>query len=463
MRRVVVTGLGAVTPLGVGVAPTWSALLAGRRAIRRVPESLPDAVIVTESCQKDAEMRRMMMRKWDGVPSRVAGCVPRPSPGGGGGGGGGGSDADTATWNPTLLGLSAADQRRMSQFAQYAVVASDEALRDAGWRPSTDEEREATGVCMGSGIGNLEELCSTALDFASRGYHAVSPLFVPRILINLAAGHVAMRHGLRGPNHAATTACTTGAHSVGDAFRFIGLGDADVMLAGGTEACVHPLTFAGFAKGRSLSTAHLDSPSTTPAESSCRPFDADRDGFVVAEGAAVLVLEALDHAVSRGARIYAEVKGYGCSADAHHVTAPLPDGSGALSAMRRALRQAGVRPRDIGYVNAHATGTRVGDRAEAAAIRALMMHDAGVDGVEKEEDVCVSSTKGAIGHLLGAAGAVEAMFSVLAIIEVCLALGVSSFSYDRLECLLTGLAGSRPADCQSLQAGCGCSLQLCGA
>ena len=238
----------------------------------------------------------------------------------------------------------------------------------------------------------------------------MSPLFVPKILINMAAGHIAMRHGLEGPNHAATTACTTGAHSIGDAARFVACGDADAMLAGGSEACIHPLTFAGFGRARSLATARNADPAA-----SCRPFDRGRDGFVVAEGAAVVVLEALEHAQARGARIYAELRGYGCSGDAHHMTAPREDGAGALLAMRKALRSAGIKPAQVGYFNAHATGTKVGDAAEARAIRTLMLGD---DGVEREQQVTVSSTKGAIGHLLGAAGAIEAIFSILAIHEV---------------------------------------------
>lgn len=223
----------------------------------------------------------------------------------------------------------------------------------------------------------------------------------------MAAGHIAMRHGFQGPNHAATTACTTGAHSIGDAARFIAHGDASVMVAGGSESCIHPLTFAGFGRARSLSTAYSHDP---PA--SCRPFDRQRDGFVVAEGAAVCVLEELEHARARGARIYAELKGYGCSGDAYHMTAPREDGHGAFLAMKRALRGAGIRPADVDYINAHATGTQVGDVAEAAAIRKLML---GEEGVTREDEVTVSSTKGAIGHLLGAAGAIEALFSILAI------------------------------------------------
>lgn len=239
----------------------------------------------------------------------------------------------------------------------------------------------------------------------------MSPLFVPKILINLAAGHIAMRRGLRGPNHAATTACTTGAHSIGDASRFIAFGDADVMVAGGSESCIHPLTFAGFGRARSLANAtHLESGVR------CRPFDRDRSGFVVSEGAAVLVLEELEHAKARGANILAELRGYGCSGDAFHMTAPPVDGAGAFSAMRKALKNGEIKPSEVDYINAHATGTQVGDVAEATAIRNLLM---GEEGFQRESDVTVSSTKGALGHLLGAAGAIEALFAVMAITEVC--------------------------------------------
>ncbi|ROT40375.1 3-oxoacyl-synthase [Sodiomyces alkalinus F11] len=361
----------AITPLGVGVRTTWNRLLAGESGITSIAHWEPQ-------------------QRWRELPSTVSGLVPRDE------------------WRPSDW-LSASDQRRLPTFVQYAMASAQMALDDAGWNPTKDEDKAATGVCMGSGIGNLEEMYETSLAFQQDGYKKVSPLFVPKILINMAAGHISMKHGFQGPNHAVTTACTTGAHSIGDASRFIAYGDADVMLAGGTESCIHPLTFAGFGRARSLSTAYNHDP---PA--SCRPFDRARGGFVVAEGAAALVLEELEHARARGARVYAELAGYGCSADAYHITAPREDGTGATMAMRAALRRAAVVPARVDYVNAHATGTQIGDAAEAKAIRSVLL---GEDGKEKEEEVTVSSTKGAIGHLLGAAGAIEALFSVLAVKE----------------------------------------------
>lgn len=267
-----------------------------------------------------------------------------------------------------------------------------------------------TGVCLGSGIGNLSDLYETSIAYnEAKNYRKIHPLFVPRILINLGAGHISMRYGFRGPNHTATTACTTGAHSIGDAMRFIQLGDADIMLAGGAESCIHPVAIGGFARSRSLATGFNETP-----ERSSRPFDRDRAGFVIGEGASVLVLEELEHAQRRGARIYAELAGYGCSADAHHLTAPREDGSGALLAMRKALKHAQIEPAKINYINAHATSTALGDAAENTAIKSLMMNDG---SVTRASDINVSSTKGAVGHLLGAAGAVEALFSVLALNE----------------------------------------------
>ncbi|KAI1144493.1 putative 3-oxoacyl--synthase [Hypoxylon sp. FL0543] len=376
MRRVVVTGLGAVTPLGVGIRQSWSRLIAGHSGIVSVAGFEPQ-------------------KRWRELTSTVAGIVPKSGTGEG-------------QWRPGDW-LSATDQRRMSTFTQYAMAATEMALEDAAWKPCKQEDLESTGVCLGSGIGNLDDIYTTSIAYEQDGYKKVSPLFVPKILINLAAGHIAMRYGFRGPNHAVTTACTTGAHSIGDASRFILFGDADIMVAGGAESCIHPLTFAGFGRSRSLSTAFNDDP-----PSSCRPFDRRRNGFVVAEGAAVLVLEELEHAKARGARIYAELRGYGCSGDAHHMTAPREDGSGAHLSMKKALKHAGIKPCEVDYINAHATGTSVGDVAEALAIRSLMM---GEEGHSNEGLIAVSSTKGSIGHLLGAAGSIEAIFTILAIAE----------------------------------------------
>lgn len=373
MRRVVVTGLGAITPLGVGLTQTWRRLIAG------------DSGITSLLSHRSTD-------RWKELTSTVAGVVPE-------------GEAEHQ-WNASEW-LSVSEQRRMSKFTQYAIAAAEMALKDAELGAMSDRMKEETGVCLGSGIGNLDEMYETSLAHQQGGYRKVSPLFVPKILINMAAGHIAMKYGFHGPNHAATTACTTGAHSIGDASRFIALGDADIMVAGGSESCIHPLTFAGFGRARSLSTAYNDAPA-----SACRPFDAGRNGFVVSEGAAVCVLEELEHAKARGARIYAEVRGYGCSGDAYHMTAPREDGHGAYLAMKRALRSAGVKPAQVDYINAHGTGTQVGDVAEAMAIRRLML---GEDGVSKESEVTVSSTKGALGHLLGAAGAVEAVLVILAL------------------------------------------------
>ncbi|KAI1268490.1 putative3-oxoacyl--synthase [Xylariaceae sp. FL1019] len=379
MRRVVVTGLGAITPLGVGVRNTWNRLIAGHSGISSTVEFQPQ-------------------QRWRELTSTVAGIVPKNPT----------NAPELGLWRSDDW-LCASHQRRMSLFSQYAIAAAEMALEDAAWKPQKESDLQDTGVCLGSGIGNLDELYNTSLVFENGGYKKVSPLFVPKILINLAAGHISMKYGFQGPNHAATTACTTGAHSIGDASRFIAFGDADVMVAGGAESCIHPLTFAGFGRSRSLSTIFNGDPS-----SSCRPFDRQRDGFVVSEGAAVLVLEELEHAKARGAHIYAELKGYGLSGDAYHMTAPREDGAGPVLAMKRALRNAGIKPRQVDYINAHATGTAIGDAAEASAIRSVMI---GEEGYDDESQVTVSSTKGSIGHLLGAAGAVEAVFSILAINE----------------------------------------------
>ncbi|OQE12935.1 hypothetical protein PENFLA_c059G04687 [Penicillium flavigenum] len=374
MRRVVVTGLGAVTPLGVGIRRTWKRLLDGHCGVVNVKDR--DARYAEQPCQ-------------------VAAVVPQGSRENGG-------------WTASEW-LSRVEERKMAQFAQYAMAATEEALQDADWKPEPFEQREATGVCLGSGIGNFDEIYNTVIAYDKGGYKKVNPLFVPKLLINLGAGHISMKYGFMGPSHSATTACTTGAHSIGDAARFIACGDADVMVAGGAESCIHPLAIGGFARARSLATEFNDTP-----EKASRPFDADRAGFVVGEGAAVMILEELEHALSRGARIYAELKGYGCSSDAHHMTSPKENGEGAFMAMKKALKQAQLRPAAVDYVNAHATSTIVGDAAENAAIKALLL---GADGKDKAADVNVSSTKGALGHLLGGAGAIEALISVLAIHE----------------------------------------------
>ncbi|KAF4637368.1 hypothetical protein G7Y89_g728 [Cudoniella acicularis] len=376
MRRVVVTGLGAITPLGVGVRRTWARLLAGDCGIQSVAHLEFSA-------------------QWQQLPSTVAGTIPV-------------GRREDGKWQASDW-LDQGDERRMAKFTQYAIAAAEMALNDAGWKPHTQEHKEATGVCLGSGIGNLEELYNTSIAYEKAGYKKVSPLFVPQLLINLGAGHISMKYGFQGPNHAVTTACTTGAHAIGDASRFIAFGDANVMIAGGSESCIHPLALAGFARSRSLATSYNHDP-----KSSSRPFDRDRCGFVIAEGAGVVVLEELEHAKARGARIYAEVRGYGCSGDAHHITAPKEDGGGALLAMQRALKNGGIRPKDVDYINAHATSTPLGDAAENSAIKALML---GEDGLDNESQIAVSSTKGAIGHLLGAAGAVEAIFAILAVQE----------------------------------------------
>ncbi|KAH8704664.1 3-oxoacyl-synthase-like protein [Phaeosphaeriaceae sp. PMI808] len=373
MRRVVVTGLGLVTPLGIGVRRTWTRLIEGHCGIVSIKERSPAFAT---------------------LPSQVAALVPE-------------GKREDGKWNAQEYGLNPADERRMARFAQYAMVASEEALEDSGWIPKNEDDLEATGVYMGSGIGNLDDIYDTTVAFEKGGYRKVSPLFVPRLLINLAAGHVSMRHGFKGPNHAATTACTTGAHSIGDAARLIQFGDADVMVAGGAESCIHPLAISGFARARSLATEWNENPTKAS-----RPFDRDRAGFVIGEGAGVVVLEELEHAKNRGANMYAEIAGYGLSSDAYHMTAPRADGQGPRLAMKHALRHAGLKPSSIDYINAHATSTPLGDAAENRAIKELLL---GEDGKTTASRINVSSTKGAIGHLLGAAGSVEAVFTVLAV------------------------------------------------
>lgn len=294
--------------------------------------------------------------------------------------------------------------RSIARFIGYALCAADEALSDAKWAPSEQEQKEMTGVSIGGGTGSISDILDAAQMICEKRLRRLSPFFIPRILINMASGHVSMRYGFQGPNHAAVTACATGAHSIGDAVRMIQFGDSDVMVAGGTESSIDALSIAGFCRSRALTTKY----NSCPQEAS-RPFDCGRDGFVIGEGSGILVLEELVHAKKRGAKIYAEVRGYGMSGDAHHITQPHMDGRGAILAMTRALKQSGLHPNQVDYVNAHATSTPLGDAIEANAIKSIFSDQA------TSGSLALSSTKGAIGHLLGAAGAVEAIFAVLAI------------------------------------------------
>jgi 3-oxoacyl-[acyl-carrier-protein] synthase II len=364
MRRVVITGLGLVTPLGAGIGPTWSALLAGKSGARRVTEFEVSDI----SCQ-------------------IACFVPR-------------GDGSNGTFNADKA-MEPKEQRKVDDFIIYAVGAADEALADAGWAPKTPDEQERTGVLIGSGIGGLNGIAETSLLLKEKGPRRVSPFFIPGRLINLASGYVSIKHGLKGPNHAVVTACSTGAHAIGDAARLVALGDADVMVAGGAESPICRIAMAGFAACRALSTGFNDQPTK-----GSRPYDKDRDGFVMGEGAGVVVLESLEHAKARGARIYAEVIGYGMSGDAYHITAPAENGDGAFRCMRAALKRADIDVSEIDYVNAHGTSTPMGDEIELGAVERLFGNSA--------SKLAMSSTKSAIGHLLGAAGAVEAIFSVLA-------------------------------------------------
>ena len=372
MRRVVITGIGLLTPLGQGAQLAWDAILAGKSG----------AGLITAFDTTD-------------YACKVACEVPRVD-----GRGGGGPDIP-GSFDPDQL-LSSKDRRRMDDFILYAVAAADEAVKDSGWEPVSEHDRERTGVIIGSGIGGLSAIAEAALELEEKGPRRISPFFIPSALINLASGQVSIRHGFKGPNHAVVTACATGAHAVGDATRLIQFGDADVMVAGGAEAAVCRLGIAGFIACRALSTAFNDAP-----EKASRPWDRDRDGFVMGEGAGVLVLEEYEHAKARGAKIYAEVIGYGLSGDAYHITAPASDGDGGFRAMRAAIGHAGIDPSDIDYINAHGTSTPLGDEIELGAVERLLGQAAG--------KVTMSSTKSAIGHLLGAAGAVEAVFSALAV------------------------------------------------
>jgi 3-oxoacyl-[acyl-carrier-protein] synthase II len=365
MRRVVVTGLGLVTPLACGTEQTWQRLRSGESGVKRI-------------------------EKFDvsDIPCKIAGQVPR-------------GDGSDGSFNPDDW-MEPKEQRKVDDFIIFAMAAAAQALNDAGWHPREYEDQITSGVLIGSGIGGVEGIAETALLLRDRGPRRVSPFFIPGRLINLASGYVSIAHSLKGPNHAVVTACSTGAHAIGDAGRLIALGDADVMLAGGTESPVNRISLAGFAACRALSTGFNDTP-----ERASRPYDRDRDGFVMGEGAGAVVLEEYEHAQRRGARIYGELIGYGLSGDAYHITAPAEDGDGAFRCMSAAIRRAGISPSDIDYINAHGTSTPLGDEIELKAVERLVGNAAG--------NIAMSSTKSSIGHLLGAAGAVEAIFCLLAL------------------------------------------------
>ncbi len=365
MRRVVVTGMGMVSPLGNGVETSWSRLNAGHNG----------AVKVSRFDVSD-------------LASKIACEVPR-------------GDGSDGTFNPDDW-MDRKDQRKVDEFILFGMTAATQALADSGWVPSTEDERYRTGVMVGSGIGGIGTIYETSVTLFEKGPRRVSPFFIPSAIINLASGWISIRHGLKGPNHSVVTACSTGAHAIGDASRLIMLGDADVMVAGGTESPVNRLSLAGFAACRALSSGFNDDPTRAS-----RPYDKDRDGFVMGEGAGVVVLEELEHAKARGAKIYAEIIGYGMSGDAHHITSPAEDGDGAYRCMMAALKRAGLQAHDLDYINAHGTSTPLGDEIELRAVERLLGNDTG--------QVSMSSTKSATGHLLGAAGAIEAIFSVLAI------------------------------------------------
>jgi 3-oxoacyl-[acyl-carrier-protein] synthase II len=365
MRRVVVTGLGMVTPLGCGVDVTWGRLLAGKSGAKRVEKFEVSDLACQIACQ-----------------------IPR-------------GDGSDGTYNPDQW-MEPKEQRKVDEFITFAMCAAKQALNDAGWHPKEAEDQNVSGVLIGSGIGGIEGIAETAYILKEKGPRRVSPFFIPGRIINMASGYVSIEHGLKGPNHSVVTACSTGSHAIGDAGRLIALGDADVMVAGGAESPVNRMSLAGFAACRALSTNFNDKP-----EKASRPYDRDRDGFVMGEGAGIVVLEEYEHAKRRGAKIYAELIGYGLSGDAYHITAPSMDGDGAFRCMSAAIKRAGISAAEIDYINAHGTSTPLGDELELGAVQRVVGNAAG--------RISMSSTKSSVGHLLGAAGAVEAIFSILAI------------------------------------------------
>lgn len=367
-RRVVVTGLGLVTPLGVGVTTVWQNLVVGKCGITRIESE-----------------------DYDNIPAKIAAFVPRgENPG----------RLDESYWQSELK----LDKRSTTTEGLFAVVAAHEAIADCKWMPEDQYQRERTGVSVGMGMAGLSDTLDAGDALNKKGYKRVNTFYVPRVLLNMPAGLISMTFGLQGPNYAVSTACAAGAHAIGDAYRMISYGDADVMVTGGVEACIVPVAMAGFCKMRALTTKFNDRP-----HEASRPFDSQRSGFVMGEGAGMMILEEHEHAVSRGAKIYAEIIGYGLSGDAYHITAPSEGGYGAYLAMKNALRDARLEPQDIHYINAHATSTPIGDAGENNAIKTLMGSHA--------KNIKASSVKGAIGHLLGASGAVEAIFTVLSVAE----------------------------------------------
>ena len=365
MTRVVITGLGLLTPLGRGIEGNWQSLTESKSGIRAI---------------QGFEV--------DDLPCRIGGQVPQ-------------EDDHPYRFDVDSL-VSAKERKRMDDFIVFGLAAADDAIADSGWQPENDTQRERTGVIIGSGIGGLQTIYNNSIILKERGPRRISPFFIPSSLINLISGQVSIKHGFKGPNHAIVTACSTGAHAIGDATRMIKYGDADVMIAGGAEAALCRLGLAGFAAAKALSTHYND----TPTKGS-RPWDKGRDGFVMGEGSGVVVVENYDHAKARGAKIYAEVLGYGLSGDAYHITAPAEDGDGGFRAMRGAIADSGLSVSDIDYINAHGTSTPKGDEIELSAVKRLFGNHAA--------KLSMSSTKSAIGHLLGAAGSVEAIYSILAL------------------------------------------------
>ena len=364
MRRVVVTGLGMVSPLACGVEETWKRLLDGQSAAGPITRFDADHLATNYACE-----------------------IPR-------------GDGSDGTFNPDDW-LEPKEQRKVDDFILYGIAAAMQAVQDSGWVAETEDQQHRTGVLIGSGIGGLDSIAQTAVMIKERGPRRVSPFFIPGALINLVSGQVSIKYGFKGPNHSVVTACSTGAHAIGDASRIIGLGDADVMVAGGAEGAICEIGIAGFNACKALSTKRRDDPAAAS-----RPYDADRDGFVMGEGAGIVVLEEYEHAKARGAKIYAEILGYGMSGDAYHITAPSEDGDGGYRAMQNALRNAGLEPSAVDYINAHGTST-MADTIELGAVERLLG--------DKAAEATMSSTKSSIGHLLGAAGAVEAIFSILAL------------------------------------------------